>query len=427
MVNQEPRTPWNPRIGCADLTPSIGVTSTPVIDTATNIAYLTHKTYVSGTTGPARWYMDAIDVAGRARSLASRWTERRRPKRARADIRPTTEMQRPGLLLMEGVVYAAFGSRLRPPALAGLGFRRLHGRGGQGPLGRQRTGTGAGIWQSGAGLTSDGAGTLLLSTGNGGAPAAPTPGSTPPANLGESVVRLRVQADGSLKPTDFFAPFDAASLDTWDADFASGGVTGLPERILRHRRAYRTWRWRWASRATCTCSTATTSAASARGRRARTTWSSASAPMAACGRAPASGLAKAAGSTSRQPRAATARRGSAGQPARVQLRPLGHRRAHALAAGDLLRRVRLLLERAGHHLRRHHLGLGARVDRVDGQRQGRRARSCAPTIRCRSKASPCCARARPWAPPPSSRHPASARDASMWARATGTCWASARP
>ena len=39
-------------IGCGDLTPTIGVTATPVIDPATNIAYMTHKTYASGTSGP---------------------------------------------------------------------------------------------------------------------------------------------------------------------------------------------------------------------------------------------------------------------------------------------------------------------------------------------------------------------------------------
>src|SRR6185312_2293199 len=73
----------------------------------------------------------------------------------------------------------------------------------------------------------DGPGTLLVSTGNTGAPSTATPGKTPPSSLGESVVRLTVQSDGSLKATDFFAPFDAQQLDTWDADFASGGVTGL--------------------------------------------------------------------------------------------------------------------------------------------------------------------------------------------------------
>ena len=57
-------TPWKAAdIGCGDLAPNIGVTATPVIDAATNTAYMTHKTYASGTSGPARYYMDAIDLA----------------------------------------------------------------------------------------------------------------------------------------------------------------------------------------------------------------------------------------------------------------------------------------------------------------------------------------------------------------------------
>lgn len=64
------------------------------------------------------------------------------------------------------------------------------------------SGDGAGIWQSGAGLTSDASGTLPISTGNGGAPSTPAPGSSPPGDLGESVVRLAAQGDGSLKAVD---------------------------------------------------------------------------------------------------------------------------------------------------------------------------------------------------------------------------------
>jgi iron transport multicopper oxidase len=223
-------TPWNPAdIGCGDLTPSIGVSSTPVIDPTTNTAYLTHKTYASGTSGPARWYMDAVDVASGVEKpgfpVEMSGAAQNAPSRT---FLATDQMQRPGLLLMNGVVYAAFGSHCDFSPWQGWVF----GVSTAGLLKARwvdnATETGAGIWQSGAGLTSDGSGTILLSTGNGGAPTVPTPGNTPPANLGESIVRLRVQADGSLKPTDFFAPFDAASLDTWDADFASGGVTGLP-------------------------------------------------------------------------------------------------------------------------------------------------------------------------------------------------------
>jgi Abnormal spindle-like microcephaly-assoc'd, ASPM-SPD-2-Hydin/Domain of unknown function (DUF5979)/PQQ-like domain len=223
-------TPWNPaEIGCGDLTPSIGVTGTPVIDPATNIAYMTHKTYVSGTSGAARWYMDAIEVAtGQEKAgfpVELGGTAQNAPG---VSFYPTDELQRPGLLLMEGVVYAAFAGHCDTSPWQGWIFGVSTAGQVKARWTTDSTAQGAGIWQSGAGITSDGPGTMLVSTGNGGAPTTPIPGNTPPSNLGESVVRLRVQADGTLKATDFFAPFDAPSLDTWDADFASGGVTGLP-------------------------------------------------------------------------------------------------------------------------------------------------------------------------------------------------------
>jgi iron transport multicopper oxidase len=145
---------------------------------------------------------------------------------------PTTQLQRPGLLLLNGVVYAAFGSHCDITPWQGWVF----GVSTAGVLKARwvsiPSGSGGGIWQSGAGLTSDGANTLLLTTGNGGSPSTATPGKTPPSTLGESAVRLAVQADGSLKATDFFAPFDASSLDSKDADFGSGGLTGLNEQFF---------------------------------------------------------------------------------------------------------------------------------------------------------------------------------------------------
>jgi len=223
-------TPWNPAdIGCGDLTPSVGVTSTPVIDPVANVAYMTHKTYVSGTSGPARWYMDAVNLASGVEQpgfpVELGGTAQNAPGRT---FLAADELQRPGLLLMDGVVYAAFGGHCDHPPWQGW----IYGVSTAGKVTARyvdnATEEGAGIWQSGAGLTSDGAGTILFSTGNGGAPSKPAAGKSPPANIGESVVRVRVQPDGSLKPVDFFAPFDAPSLDGYDADFASGGVTGLP-------------------------------------------------------------------------------------------------------------------------------------------------------------------------------------------------------
>ncbi len=56
----------------------------------------------------------------------------------------------------------------------------------------------------------------------------PTPDSSVPNTLAQSVVRLDVQSNGSLKATDFFTPYDGAALDDDDSDIGSGGVIGLP-------------------------------------------------------------------------------------------------------------------------------------------------------------------------------------------------------
>jgi Abnormal spindle-like microcephaly-assoc'd, ASPM-SPD-2-Hydin/Protein of unknown function (DUF1573)/PQQ-like domain len=217
-------------IGCGDLAPDIGVTSTPVIDPATNTAYFTYKTYASGSSGPARWFMDAVSVpTGQQKTGFPVLLSGSAQNAPGQSFEAETELQRPGLLLMGGVVYAGFGSDCDTVPWQGWVFGVSTAGTIKARWVADETGSGAGIWQSGSGLASDGEGNILLSTGNGGAPSKPTPGKTPPTNLGESIVRLQVQSNGSLKATDFFAPYDATSLDEWDADFASGGVTGLPE------------------------------------------------------------------------------------------------------------------------------------------------------------------------------------------------------
>jgi len=68
---------WNPAdLGCGDLTPSIGVTGTPVVDPASNTMYLLSKTYVSGTSGPAAWYAHAVDISTGAERAGHRCGDR---------------------------------------------------------------------------------------------------------------------------------------------------------------------------------------------------------------------------------------------------------------------------------------------------------------------------------------------------------------
>ena len=224
-------TPFNPNdIGCGDILPSIGTTATPVIDPTTNTVYLTYKTYVSGSSGPAVWYMDALDVStGAVRPGFPVELSGSAQNEPGATFVATNQQQRPGLLLMNGVVYAAFGSHCDYETWQGWVFGvSTAGQVTSRWVDNAPDSGGAGIWQSGVGLMSDQPGSLFFVTGNGGSPSTPTPGDEPPATFGESVVHLEVQPDGTLEPVDFFAPFDAPTLDTYDADFGSGGIVGLP-------------------------------------------------------------------------------------------------------------------------------------------------------------------------------------------------------
>ncbi len=226
-------TPFNPSVvTCADINPSIGVTSTPAVDATNNVAYLTSVAIVGGVTN---YYMHAIDMAtGQDKTgfpVAITGAASNAPDHT---FNAVYELQRPALLLMNGVVYAAFGGHCDRKPYEGwvVGVATT---GHIATLWTDEAGTadpmarGAGIWQSGGGLVSDGNGQIVFSTSNGVPPANGIAGTVGSTNLGQSAVRLTVQPNGTLKNTDFFSPYDADSLNLNDSDFGSGGPVGLPQ------------------------------------------------------------------------------------------------------------------------------------------------------------------------------------------------------
>ena len=223
----------NSVIGCSDLGPDMGITSTPVVDPATSTEYLVDNQYVSGTTGTTAYYMHALNLANNGTEqpgfpVQIAGTAQNVPSQT---FNPYYELQRPGLLLLDGVVYASFGAHCDITPYQGW----IAGVSEAGTLTTMWTSTaagtsGAGIWMSGGGLVSDGPGQILFATGNGSSNSgSPIPGSSPPASLGESVVRLAVQPNGTLKAVDFFAPYDSTTLDQGDIDFGSGSPVALPD------------------------------------------------------------------------------------------------------------------------------------------------------------------------------------------------------
>ncbi|MHA3702940.1 choice-of-anchor D domain-containing protein [Jatrophihabitans sp. YIM 134969] len=219
-------------IGCGDLVPNVGMTATPVLDPNTHTAYFTAKVADGPDLDHPTWYMHAVDIRtgaernGFPRAIAGAATnDPTHPFNAK------TAMQRPGLLLMNGVVYAGFASHCDYAPYVGYIVGVNASTGVQTSMWATQSlsrASGAGIWQSGGGLVSDGSGRIFFATGNGVSPTA-GPGSRPPASLGESVVRVDVAADGTMKAGDFFSPVNNTNLDRDDADLGSGGPMALPD------------------------------------------------------------------------------------------------------------------------------------------------------------------------------------------------------
>jgi hypothetical protein len=224
-------------IKCTDLEPRVGITGTPVIDTEHNAAYFVSNSYISGSSGQIGWYMNAIElrtgkelpkfpvqIEGEAQNLTSE----------KVKFEPVHQLQRPALLMMNGVVYAAFGSHCDINPYQGW----IVGVNASGEVVTKwaTSGHGGSIWQSGGGLVSDVSGQILFSTGNDDIEPGvwdPPEGSgkqtpEPEGKLGESVVRVEAQAGGELATRDYFSPFNSKVLDEKDLDVGSSAPVGLP-------------------------------------------------------------------------------------------------------------------------------------------------------------------------------------------------------
>jgi len=216
---------------CTDLVPNVGVTGSPVYDPTVTAAaphgqvYLTAQVMSGGSPQYRLFMLDPVTGA----QIGSRWISGSPANDSSFTFDAAQELQRPGLLLMNGWVYAAFGSHCDHTPYVGY-VAAVNPATGVVRLWTDESGVGAsaaGIWQSGGGLMSDGPGRIFFASGNGVSPP-PRAGTSPPGQLAESVVRLAAGSNGTLSAQDFFSPANAPVLDAGDVDLGSGGVTGLP-------------------------------------------------------------------------------------------------------------------------------------------------------------------------------------------------------
>lgn len=249
---------WTPY---RDMTPQIGIVSTPVVDRATNTLYFTTYTetppqranlppnftewvHAVDLVSHAEKFGGPVAVAGEVRAEATHETTMSMADRRPGDKRTyharggatsfvrfhaRIQMQRPGLLLVNGRLVMGFASHgdfddyhgwifsydatdfRKPPAVWNSTPDLQSPERGEPVRG--------GIWQSGMGLTTDDNGYVYLMTGNG--------DFDQTENFGDTVIKLKITGD-TIERVDTFTPCDQSYLSDFDLDLGSSGVMHPP-------------------------------------------------------------------------------------------------------------------------------------------------------------------------------------------------------
>jgi hypothetical protein len=232
-------TPWMSASTCVNTQPLIGVSSTPVIDPATNTMYLTAKRNANGvfkymlhaldlTTGadkpgsPIDMGLDAngqpLAVPGSGDGASS----------GQIVFDPVKHQNRVGLTLSQGVLTVGFASHCDQNNYHGWVLRFDTTSSPIRPLApfmtNPNTGHG-GLWQGGGGFPVDSAGNLYMVSGDGRAGTTTTDGS----QLANAFIKLtNVGVSGTPTVGSWFMPSDVATLDNGDVDIGSSGPLLIP-------------------------------------------------------------------------------------------------------------------------------------------------------------------------------------------------------
>ena len=217
-----------------DISPEIGVTSTPVIDPAAGILYVLAKsTNAAQTVFYQR--LHAINLATGnemtgSPALIAGTVPGAGDGGATVSFNALQEGQRPGLALVNGVVYIAWASHGDNPPFYGwlMGYQYAAGALTQRYIFNAAPNRpvppyvgGAGIWMSGSAPAADANNNLYVVTGNG--PFDANSGTAPNNDYGDSLL----QFNAALTVSQYYTPAEQAGDNTNDFDFGSGGAAVL--------------------------------------------------------------------------------------------------------------------------------------------------------------------------------------------------------
>lgn len=219
--------------GCGQVSPEIGVTATPVIDRTRGAVYVIA---MSKNGGSYFQRLHALNVTTGAELFGG-------PKNIQATFPGTGDgssggnvifdpkqyKERPGMLLLNGVVYTGWSSHcdIRPytgwimgydaSTLAQTSVLNVIPNGNEGS-----------IWMSGAGLAADSSGNIYFLDANGTFETTlDSKGFPSQGDFGNAFLKLSTA--GGLAVADYFATFDTVSQSNIDNDLGSGGAMVLPD------------------------------------------------------------------------------------------------------------------------------------------------------------------------------------------------------
>jgi hypothetical protein len=202
----------NTDVGSSDISPSIGIVGTPVIDPSTNTLYVVAKSKsTSGTNYIQRLHaLSLTDLSEKPNSPVSIAT-------GGSTSFALIQNQRPGLVLSGNSVYVTWASHGDNGPYHGYVYQ--YDKSSLSQLATFNTtpnGSDGGVWMAGAAPAVDSSGNLFLITGNGDF-------SVANSQYGDSFLKL----SGNLSLLDYFTPSDEQSDQDGDQDFGSGGAAIL--------------------------------------------------------------------------------------------------------------------------------------------------------------------------------------------------------
>jgi hypothetical protein len=216
---------------CSQITPEIGVTSTPVIDRTTGIIYAVAMSKDAGSNYHQR--LHALDITTGAELLGGPTdiTASYTGTGTTITFNPAQHAERAGLLLSNGTIYTTWTSHCDVAPYSGwvIAYSELTLLRGAVLNVAADSQNGPSIWMSGGGPAADSSGNVFLLTANGDFDTTMDASGFPNhGDFGNSFLKIS-PASAGLTIIDYFAQHDTVARSAQDADLGSGGGLLLPD------------------------------------------------------------------------------------------------------------------------------------------------------------------------------------------------------